>query len=108
RDARVAKRPHLFLLQVRLRLVEQLDLETARREGGQEVVEVAHVEDVVDNLDLAARMLRHDRRQFLERALARLAPVRHRLTVEAAERAVLLLAPPAAARRFEEQARLPR
>src|SRR6185436_15342823 len=48
-----------------------------------------------------------DELELLERARAGLAPKCHRLAVEAAEGAVLLLAPPAAARGFEEQAWLP-
>src|SRR5205814_7601260 len=86
---------------------EQLDVQAARRERRQEVVEVTHVEDVVHDLNLAARMTLDDERQLLERARPALAAELHRLAIEPAEGAVLLLAPPAAARGLEEEPGLP-
>jgi hypothetical protein len=106
--AGVAQQPHLFLLQVRLRLVEQRDVQLCLRQFRQQRLEVLQVEDVVDDLDVAARIRRRQVFQLGERARRRLAAERHRRAVEAAEGAVHPLAPPAAAGGFDEHARLPR
>src|SRR4029077_17594782 len=70
-------------------------------------LEVLEVEDIVDHLNVGAGIRRGEMRQLGERSRRRLAAIGHRRAVEAAERAVHPFAPPAAARGFDEDARLP-
>ena len=107
RHARLAQQADLILLQVRLGLVEERHVEAAPGELRQQRFEVFEIEDVVDDLDVATRMRLREVGQLVECPRRRLAPVRHRRAVETAEGAVHPLAPPAAARRFDEHARLP-
>src|SRR6185437_11068944 len=100
-DARRAKQPYLFLLQIRLRFVEQADAQATRRKLREKVLEVPHVQDVVDDPDVTARILRDEQGQFVQRATRRLAAKGHGRAVQAAKRTVHTLAPPAAARCFE-------
>src|SRR5262249_33209261 len=92
----------LLVPQIRFHLVEQLQPQTAGREPGKQGVDVAHVEDVVDASNPGHAVLPAERRDFHERAIGALAAERHRLAVETAERAVVLGAPPAAARGFDD------
>src|SRR5439155_17982172 len=88
-------------------LVEEAGTLGPGGERGQKVLEVSDVQDVVGQLDPAAGMTLAEAGELLHRAPAGLAAERHRLTVEPAERAVHLLAPPAPSRRLEEDARSP-
>ena len=107
RDAGVAQQPDLIFLEVRFRLVEQRDLQLPLGQHRQQRSEVLEIENVVDDLDVAAGVSGRQVRQLVECPRGRFAAIRHRLAVEAAERAVHPLAPPAAARRFDVHARLP-
>src|ERR1019366_8053830 len=92
---------------VRLGFVKKLDGELARRQLRQQRLEVLEVEDVIDYLDVAAGMRVRQVQQLRQRPRRRLAAIRHGRAVEAAEGAVHALAPPAAARGLDEDARLP-
>ena len=104
-DPRPLEQPDLVLPQIGLRLVEEVHAQLPLGQQGHEVLEVGEVQDVVRDLDVAARMALHELRQLLDGPRRRLAAVGHGAAVEPAERAVHPLAPPAAARALEEQAR---
>ena len=92
----------LVVAQVGLHFVEELQLQSALGQARKQRVDVAHVEDVVDAADAAGAVGPAQPRDLLERPLRRLRAERHRLAVQSAEGAVVLRAPPAAARRFDD------
>ena len=107
-DSRLAEQANLILLEARLRLVEQIELRLARGEFREDRLEVLQIQDIVDDGDVASGVALSERHQLVDGASRRFAAVAHRGAVQAAERAVHPLAPPASARRFEKQRRLPR
>ena len=105
-DPGLGQQPHLIARQVRLGLVKQRGSEARLAERRQERAEVGHVQDVVREADAAVGIehglvARHQVDDLALRAPGRLAPVAHRQTVEPAERAVVLLPPPATPRGLE-------
>ncbi|MFH9672257.1 hypothetical protein ACH4L5_08235 [Streptomyces sp. NPDC017405] len=84
----------------------KLQVVTGLGAAGQDGVEVADVEDVVGHDEVEDLVpLRQGQHLGLER-LRRLAAALHRGPVQPAERAVVLLSPPAAPRAFDHQLRL--
>src|SRR5262245_43033557 len=105
-DAGLAEQLQLVLSEIGLGLVEEAEIVTPVAQGRQDVAEISHVDDVVDGLEVEPAVALHESLDFLEDARRTLAAKGHARTVEPAERAVRLGAPPAAARGLERQPRL--
>ena len=104
-DARRAQRANVLRRQVCLHLPEELDVEVGVLEHRQHALEVAHVEDVVDDPKSLHAVTAAELRDLLDDPLRRLAPECHRPAVEATEGAVRAFPPPAASRRLEDHLR---
>src|SRR3954470_4512181 len=100
RHAGESKLAQVFLLEVHLHLEIELVACISLHKLGNNGIQVFHVHDVVSDMkDLA--VLAGELFDLIERALGRLAAIAHGGTVEPAEGAVLLGAPPASSRSLE-------
>src|SRR4030095_3234788 len=100
-DASVAEKFDLLPCEVRLHLVEQLIVDRRVRHAGEQRLEVPMVEDVVDGEEAEVTITPRQFGQLGTHPPGRLGPERHGSAVQAAERAVMLRAPPAPARALE-------
>ena len=109
--AGVAQVADVLRREVRLDLPEELEPEIGLGEHREHRLEVAHVEDVVDDAERTDAVAVAEVRELVDDTLGALAAKRHRRAVQPAERAVRPLAPPAArapSRRAASASRRPR
>ena len=97
-DTGALEEPHLLALQVGLGLVEEAQVVRQLAQLRQDVTEVADVENGVHDVEVEDAVAAGERRHLLENAGRALAPERHAASIDAAERAMGLRAPPAPAR----------
>ncbi len=102
-DAGVAEQVDLLPAEVGFYLVEKLQGPLPLGQGRQHIAKVFHVEDIVDRFDILDPPALDQILQLLQGTPRALAAERHGAAVQTAKRAVRLGAPPAAARRFEQQ-----
>jgi hypothetical protein len=93
--------PDLLAGQVGLDLVKELEIETRICNLFEHVAEVFDGHDVVDRPEAQAVIASRELADLCEQALRRLGPELHGRAVQAAESAMLLLAPPAPAGGFD-------
>lgn len=103
--SRAGQERQLVRVEVGLDLVVHQEVPAAVGGERQEVREVRHVDDVVDRDDVEDPVPPDEPVDFGPQLLTGLGAERHRRAVETAERAVVLLAPPAAACAFHDQFR---
>ena len=94
---------HLALADVALRLDEDLQVVPLGGEFPEEPVNVLHVDDVIHEAEPRRVVAVRERLELLEHLLGSFGPELHALRIQAAECAMVLLAPPAPARRLVKQ-----
>src|SRR4051812_34448824 len=100
RHAGESELSQVFFLEVHLHFEVKVVARVALNQLGNDGVEVFHVHDVVSDMEDLA-VLAGELFDLIERSLRRLAAIAHGGTIEPAEGAMLLGAPPASARGFE-------
>ncbi len=101
-DARRAEDAQLFAPQVRLDLVAQPQVVAGLLEAGRHRAEIGHVEDVVGDPHVEDAVPLDQPEDLLDEPLRILAAELHERSVEPAEGAVVLCAPPAPARALHD------
>ena len=97
------KRADLMPVEIALCFDEDIEIATVRRKFAEEVLDVFHVDDVVDQSKSRRVVAAGEVCHFPGDLFRRFGPKLHALRIQTAERAMMLLAPPTSARSFIQQ-----
>ena len=97
------QRADLILVKIALRLDEDVEIAMVRRKFPEELVDVGHVNDVVDQSESGRVIAMGQVCHFLGDLVGRFGPKLHALRIEAAKRAMVLFPPPTTTRTFIQE-----
>src|SRR6202008_2601465 len=103
RDARGCEFANLLARQVSLHFVEERKVKICFSQTWQQLLEVAHVQNIIDRIQRQAAILSRQFQDLFINSAGLFFTKSHVVSVQAAERAVSLCAPPATARRFKRK-----